>query len=176
MKHIACPVLFIHGERDNLIPSQHSQTLYNSFKSTGNKELVLLPDDDHNSISDPILNINLKPFIDKYFESTTEPMPEVQIDPALRQSLTINPNSGSTPWWLSALSSVTNASRSALSSTVNVSKSAWHSTTNASGSPPSTAASELTPLDAAINASGSPPSNTVNASSAAFSHTQKASM
>ncbi|CAF0719185.1 unnamed protein product [Adineta ricciae] len=116
MKHIACPTLFIHGERDNLIPSQHSQTLYDSFKSTGNKELVLLPDDDHNSISDPILNINIKPFIDKYFESTTESMPEVRIDPALRQPPTIDSTSNSTPWRLPTLSSVTNASKSMFNS------------------------------------------------------------
>lgn len=117
MEHISCPTLFIHGQRDNLIPSQHSETLYNSFKDTNNKELVLLPNDDHNSISDPIMLINVEPFINKYFEPTTESMPEVRIDPVLREPpASMTSNSGYTSWWSSTLNSAKNASMSMFSS------------------------------------------------------------
>jgi len=116
MEHISCPTLFIHGQRDNLIPSQHSETLYNSFKYTDNKEIVLLPNDDHNSISDPIILMNVEPFINKYLEPTTESMPEVRIDPVLREPPSIKSNEGSVSWWSSALSNAVNASMSMFSS------------------------------------------------------------
>ncbi|UJR13149.1 hypothetical protein I4U23_000173 [Adineta vaga] len=116
MQDISCPILFIHGQRDNLIPSQHSETLYDSFKDKDNKTIVLLPNDDHNSISDSILLMNVEPFIDKYFEPTTKPMPEIRIDPILREPPSMKSNLDSVPWWSSVLTSATNASTSIFSS------------------------------------------------------------
>ena len=94
MKQIRCPTLFIHGQRDDLIPSCHSKILFDSIIRRSNKELVLLPDDDHNSISDPILLMRITPFLNQYFPPTTSPMPPVDIDPALREPpATHRPNS-----------------------------------------------------------------------------------
>ncbi len=85
MKHIACPILFIHGQRDNLIPSQHSQILFDSLSHINKKKLVLLSNDNHNSISDPMILIHVEPFLNEHFQMPTEPMPRVEIDPALRE-------------------------------------------------------------------------------------------
>jgi fermentation-respiration switch protein FrsA (DUF1100 family) len=45
---IKCPILFMHGEKDNLIPANNSQKLYNVF--TGKKELLLIPTGGHNNL------------------------------------------------------------------------------------------------------------------------------
>jgi hypothetical protein len=84
IKHIECPILFIHGQRDLLIPSHHSQTLFNSLNNNQKKQIAILPGDDHNSISDPMILMNVQPFLSQYFQEPTEPMPRVEIDPALR--------------------------------------------------------------------------------------------
>jgi hypothetical protein len=41
--------------------------------------MVLLPDDDHNSISAPMILINVESFLREYFSSITAPMPQVEI-------------------------------------------------------------------------------------------------
>ncbi|CAF1300566.1 unnamed protein product [Rotaria sp. Silwood1] len=83
IKHIRCPILFIHGQRDNLIPFHHSKALYNSLNHNEKKRLVLLPDDDHNSIPDSIFLMHVEIFLREYFSSTTESMPQVKISSAL---------------------------------------------------------------------------------------------
>ncbi|CAF4587130.1 unnamed protein product [Rotaria sp. Silwood2] len=85
MQHITCPTLFIHGQRDGLIRFEHSQILFNLFNHTNQKELVLLPNDDHNSISITVILMHTKAFLNKYFQSITEPMPEVNINQGFRQ-------------------------------------------------------------------------------------------
>ena len=107
MTRIICPTLFIHGQYDDLIPSKHSEILYNSFKHTNNKHIVILPNDDHNSISVPIVLTHVEPFINKYFHPTIVPMCQVRIDPVLRQPPPFNFKSVSN-FFLSLLSSSKN--------------------------------------------------------------------
>ncbi|CAF1379734.1 unnamed protein product [Rotaria sordida] len=83
MKHIRCPILIIHGQRDSMIPFYHSQTLYNSLNHNEKKRLVSLPNDDHSSIPDSIFYMHVELFVREYFPSTTEPMPQVEIPSAL---------------------------------------------------------------------------------------------
>jgi pimeloyl-ACP methyl ester carboxylesterase len=90
MKYITCPILFIHGQRDKLIPSHHSQTLFYSFNYTNNKELKLLPNDDHNSISDTIILMHAEAFINKYFRPITVSRRRVKTVSVLRQPPHIN--------------------------------------------------------------------------------------
>ena len=45
---VKCPILFIHGEKDKVIPSDNSQRLHNVF--TGKKELLLIPSGSHNDL------------------------------------------------------------------------------------------------------------------------------
>jgi fermentation-respiration switch protein FrsA (DUF1100 family) len=111
MTRITCPTLFIHGQRDNLIPSKHSEILYDSFKHTNNKHIVLLPNDDHNWITDSIMLMHVEPFINKYFQPTTIPMLQIRIDPILRQPPPLNFKSGSN-FFSSLLSSSKNATAS----------------------------------------------------------------
>jgi len=111
MKRITCPILFIHGQRDNLIPSQHSQILFNSLNHINNKQLVILQNDDHNSISDPMILMHVEPFLNQHFQAPTEPMPRIEIDPALREPPPINPSSS-----FGLLSSLFGASKTAATS------------------------------------------------------------
>lgn len=82
MERISCPTLFIHGKLDNLIKPKHSQTLYDSLNYS-KKKIVILPHDDHNSISDPVLLIILEPFLNEHFPLNTAAMPQVSTDSAL---------------------------------------------------------------------------------------------
>ncbi|CAF2763424.1 unnamed protein product [Rotaria sp. Silwood2] len=81
MKYINCPTLFIHGERDGLIPSEHSKTLYNSLGHIENKQIILLPDDDHNSISYTMSSSCVKSFLKQIFPPSNQLLPEINIDP-----------------------------------------------------------------------------------------------
>ena len=47
INNVRCPVLLIHGMKDNLIPSEHSRSLYNQIKG-GIKECILRDDMTHN--------------------------------------------------------------------------------------------------------------------------------
>jgi len=49
MKDISCPILFIHGGSDSLIPSSHTEQLFSSF--SGKKEKVIIPYGGHNDLS-----------------------------------------------------------------------------------------------------------------------------
>lgn len=55
MVNVSCPVLFIHGASDTLIPVDHSKTLFGLCRAR--KLLVTPPKMDHNSsmFSDPLL-------------------------------------------------------------------------------------------------------------------------
>ncbi|CAF0971977.1 unnamed protein product [Rotaria sordida] len=122
MKNIHCPILFIHGQRDNLIPSQHSQTLYDSLTHVENKQLVLLPNDDHNSISDSMILANVDVFLKKFFRPPSKSLPRVEVHPDLRipPPLVENSSSASSSSLFSSLLEVsrasTNATRSAFNS------------------------------------------------------------
>ncbi|CAF0765597.1 unnamed protein product [Rotaria sp. Silwood1] len=111
MKRITCPTLFIHGQRDTLIPSHHSQRLFDSLNLLDKKQLAFLPNDDHNSISDPMILKYAVPFLNQHFHPATEPLPRIEIDPILREPSPINPNSKS-----SIFSSLFNSSKNATTS------------------------------------------------------------
>ena len=89
MKHIQCPVLLIHGQRDTLIPSQHSQILYDSLHWMAKKRLVLLPDDDHNSITPWVISFHLQSFLNDNFLPITEGISRVEISLVLLNPLEI---------------------------------------------------------------------------------------
>ncbi|CAF1365282.1 unnamed protein product [Adineta ricciae] len=93
METIACPVLFMHGERDHLVPAEQSQTLCKALKHN-QKKVELSPDDDHNSISDSFISQKVKDFLNHYFKEPTEPLPDVKIDSQWRE---IPPNMRSSP-------------------------------------------------------------------------------
>jgi len=63
---VKCPVLFIHGKQDKLIPYQHSQKLYDVCQSQS-KVIHLVEHADHNTWADETDVIKpCKAFIDKY--------------------------------------------------------------------------------------------------------------
>jgi fermentation-respiration switch protein FrsA (DUF1100 family) len=45
---VKCPVLFIHGSNDSLIPPSHSQALFNRFM--GKKEIAIIEGGSHNDL------------------------------------------------------------------------------------------------------------------------------
>jgi uncharacterized protein len=49
MNSVTCPVIFIHGKADTLIPSHHSDELFNAF--TGKKELITIEKGSHNDLN-----------------------------------------------------------------------------------------------------------------------------
>jgi uncharacterized protein len=49
INRVKCPVIFIHGERDTLIPPHHSRKLFDTF--TGRKRLILIPGASHNDVT-----------------------------------------------------------------------------------------------------------------------------
>lgn len=87
---ITCPILFIHGERDKLIPCHHSQALFDALSDDHKKKLVFLPEDDHNSISDPVILIHVGSFLREYFSTPMESKLDIVLDPNLR----IEPKNG----------------------------------------------------------------------------------
>ncbi len=50
MEKIRCPVAFVHGTADTLIPAAHSRILHEAY--SGKKTLVLVPNGDHNGLSE----------------------------------------------------------------------------------------------------------------------------
>ena len=61
---VKCPVLFLHGSNDDLIPPSHSFLLSNSF--TGNKKLVIVEGGGHNDLSSyPTYHAGLKRFLEE---------------------------------------------------------------------------------------------------------------
>ena len=83
MKRTHCPTLFIHGQRDSLIPFHHSQILFNSLYHTEKKRLVLLPDDDHSSISACTIFSFVQSFLRENFSPTFRGMTRIEIPLAL---------------------------------------------------------------------------------------------
>jgi pimeloyl-ACP methyl ester carboxylesterase len=65
MKNIMQPVLFIHGLDDNLIPSHHSQILYDACLNQEQSKLVLLRQENHNSMSETTLLRYISPFLER---------------------------------------------------------------------------------------------------------------
>lgn len=60
--HIKMPVLLIHGDRDELIPPEHSYKLHEQFK--GRSKLAIIPNAGHNDISaHPAYNQALQQFL-----------------------------------------------------------------------------------------------------------------
>jgi pimeloyl-ACP methyl ester carboxylesterase len=122
MKYIHCPTLFIHGQRDNLIPPQHSQTLHDSLAHVENKQLILLSNDDHNSISDAVILTSVELFLAEFFPPPSKPLPRVEIDPDLRVPPTPVESSSSASSYsmftslLEVSRASTNATRSAFNS------------------------------------------------------------
>lgn len=84
MNNIHCRTLFIHGQNDNIIPSQHSQTLHDSLIHVRNKQLILIPGDDHNSISDLKVTMYVKEFLEQFFSPPSGLLPSINIDPEFR--------------------------------------------------------------------------------------------
>jgi alpha-beta hydrolase superfamily lysophospholipase len=87
MKEITCPILFIHGLNDTLIPSNHSEVLFEACSNTEGKKIVLLRNEDHNSMTEQTLLKYIKPFIEKQCRSidTDKNLPIVEIDRKLRE-------------------------------------------------------------------------------------------
>lgn len=87
MKAIKCPVLFIHGQDDTLIPFNHSETLHDACTNTQGKKLVLLPKEDHNSMSETTLLKYITPFLSKQYTqlNVNLPLPPIEINAALRE-------------------------------------------------------------------------------------------
>jgi len=48
---VKCPIILIHGEKDDLIRVSHSQILYDNLR-TSKKEFVSVPEADHNVWND----------------------------------------------------------------------------------------------------------------------------
>lgn len=48
LSKLKCPVVFIHGTNDTLIPPSHTRKLYDAFE--GKKSIVLIPGGDHNGL------------------------------------------------------------------------------------------------------------------------------
>ncbi|ELR70271.1 hypothetical protein C900_03956 [Fulvivirga imtechensis AK7] len=46
---IDCPILFIHGGRDGLIPASHSKNLHEAY--SGEKKLIVIPHGSHNDLN-----------------------------------------------------------------------------------------------------------------------------
>ncbi len=51
IRDIRCPVFFVHGQRDRLIPFQHSQELHDACTKSAYTKLLLPPRMDHNDFN-----------------------------------------------------------------------------------------------------------------------------
>ncbi|CAF1248572.1 unnamed protein product [Adineta steineri] len=121
MKHIQCPVLFIHGLDDTLIPPNHSQILYDACLNHERKKIILLRNEDHNSITEATLLRYITPFVEKQCKpmNTDIHLPVIKIDKQLRESpenLTSKDVDNSTGGILTSLYSISRASTAATSS------------------------------------------------------------
>jgi len=103
MKNIHCPTIFIHGQQDNLISSNHSQTLHDSLTHIHDKQLILVPNADHNSISNNIILDNLERFLRNVFPKLEQSLPTVNIPLNLRISPTQQEQSTTTATHISNL-------------------------------------------------------------------------
>ena len=97
METITCPVLFIHGQDDTIIPSNHSEILHDACMNTEGKKLVLLPKEHHNSMSETTLLKYITPFLSKQFDQLDPnlPLPRIKIDAILRKQPEIAPTTAS---------------------------------------------------------------------------------
>ncbi|CAF3575041.1 unnamed protein product [Rotaria sp. Silwood1] len=125
MKHIKCPVLFIHGSNDILIPPNHSEILHDACVNIQGKKLVLLRNEDHNSMTETTLLKYIKTFLEKQCKLTDTHMylPIVKIDEELRElpkSITINSanNTSSSTSVLKSLTAFSKPSTAANKSTI----------------------------------------------------------
>ena len=50
MNRVKCPVIFLHGSDDTLIPPSHSAKLYEKF--TGKKKMIIVDHGSHNDLHD----------------------------------------------------------------------------------------------------------------------------
>lgn len=121
IKDIKCPILFIHGQADTLIPSDHSQTLHDACSHIERKKLVLLRHEDHNSMSETTLLKYIKPFMENQYKliDTDLPLPVVEIDRQLReQPENISATNSSSGGIWNSLSSMSRASTAATMSAI----------------------------------------------------------
>jgi pimeloyl-ACP methyl ester carboxylesterase len=85
IKSIADPILFIHGDRDTLIPPLHSQRLYVLAADNKQKELVLCPEATHNDwehATDIVAPVNR--FLARYLaggRAADATGPDLKVDP-----------------------------------------------------------------------------------------------
>jgi len=112
MKDITCPVLFIHGLDDTIIPSDHSQKLHDACLNIGGKKLVLLRHEDHNSMTETTLLKYITPFIQKQYKLINEDiyLPIVKIDKELREQPENIPTNNETNGIFSSLYAMSKAS------------------------------------------------------------------
>lgn len=121
MKNIHCATLFIHGESDTLISSEHSKILYNALTHNENKQLILLPNADHNSIPCTVSSSCIKAFLRKFFPQSNPFLPKINIDPKFRVPPETMPTSSSTSSYnlFTSLFSLSTASLNATRSVYN---------------------------------------------------------
>jgi fermentation-respiration switch protein FrsA (DUF1100 family) len=120
IKDIKCPILFIHGQDDTLIPSNHSQTLHDACSHIEGKKLILLRHEDHNSMSETTLLKYITPFMQQQYKliDPNLPLPVVEIDRRLREQPTnTSANTSSGSIW-SSLTSMSRASTAATMSAI----------------------------------------------------------
>ena len=121
MKKIQCPVLFIHGKADTLIPSNHSETLHDACVNTEGKKLIILPKEDHNSMSEDTLLKYITPFLNKQHAhlDPTLRLPHIRIDDQLRVQPSIALDTNSNGGVLNSLFAMSKASTAATRSALN---------------------------------------------------------
>jgi pimeloyl-ACP methyl ester carboxylesterase len=120
MKDITCPVLFLHGKDDTIIPANHSEILHNACLNIEGKKLVLLNHEDHNSMTETTLLKYIRPFMKKQYElmNPNIGLPIVKIDKDLREQPQTLPTNNSSSGILSSLQSTLKASTTATRSTI----------------------------------------------------------
>lgn len=121
MQKIQCPVLFIHGQADTLIPSNHSQVLHDACLDIEGKKLIILPNEDHNSMSEMTLLKYITPFLRNQSVRLDPnlPLPRVHIDEKLRVQPAIATNTKSNEGVFNSLLSKSKASTAATRSALN---------------------------------------------------------
>ena len=121
MQKIHCPVLFIHGQDDTLIPSNHSRVLYDACSKTKGSDIQILPHEDHNSMSEDTLVDLIRPFLKEQSAQLdlNLPLPRVRIDDALRVQPSPAPKTKSNNGILNSLIAVSKASTAATRSAFN---------------------------------------------------------
>jgi len=80
MKNITCPVLFIHGRDDTLIPPAHSETLHTACSNIEGTKLILLNREHHNSMTDRTLLRYLDPFVTQLKRIVPRGIPSFQTE------------------------------------------------------------------------------------------------